>query len=628
MIAARSGGVDMFPQIGCARPSGNRGLRADVSRFMADAMRPDAPFVLLDDARPGGAEARLYTAPVRVVVAHRRDEVASALAALDAARTDGLHAAGYIAYEAGYALEPRLAGLSRTDADAPLLWFGLFETVEHLGPDAVPTRLPDPAGAWIGRPEPQISRSDYDLAFARVHDWIEAGDIYQANLTFRAAARVAGDPLAVYAAIRSRAAAGYGGIVWTGSDWLLSFSPELFFALREGELIARPMKGTTPRGPTPEADEAARTELAKDDKQRAENLMIVDLMRNDLTRIAAPGSVSVPELFKVETYPTLHTMVSTIAAQLAPDIGPGQALAAVFPCGSVTGAPKIRAMEVIAAVEPDARGAYTGSIGRIDPDGDAAFNVAIRTLHLKQGADTATIGLGSGVVADSRAGEEWDECLAKGAFLTRGQRRFDLIETMAFDPVGGIALLERHLARMRASAEAFGIRFDRHGVRNELQAATFRLRHPAKVRLLLSPEGRIAIGTAPMPEPPSGPVTVALARRQVAPRDFRLAHKTTDRRPWPRVAGAWETVYVDDDGYLTEGSFTSLFVPRPNGVLQTPPLARGILPGVLRAELIASGRAVEADLRPADLRAGFQLGNAVRGLVSAVTVAEEEPADL
>ncbi|MCA1198463.1 aminodeoxychorismate synthase component I [Sphingomonas sp. R647] len=583
-------------------------------------MLVQTPFVLLDDARPGGAEARLYTAPVRVIAAHRPEEVAPALAALDAAQAEGLHAAGYIAYEAGHALEPRLGGLSR-EGGTPLLWFGLFETVEHLAPDAIAARLPDPAGAWVGRPTPQISRSDYDAAFARVHDWIEAGDIYQANLTFRAAVRVAGDPLAIYAAIRSRAAAGYGGIVWTGSDWLLSFSPELFFALRQGELIARPMKGTTPRGATPEADEAARVELAQDEKQRAENLMIVDLMRNDLTRIAAPGSVSVPELFKVETYPTLHTMVSTIAAKLAPEIGPGQALAAIFPCGSVTGAPKIRAMEVIAAVEPDARGAYTGSIGRIDPDGDAAFNVAIRTLHLRDGASEASIGLGSGVVADSRAGEEWDECLAKGAFLTRGQRRFDLIETMAFDPVGGIALLERHLERMRASAEAFGIRFDRHGVRNELQAATFRLRHPAKVRLLLSPEGRIAIGTAPMPEVPVDPETVALATRKVAPRDFRLAHKTTDRRPWPRVAGAWETIYVDADGYLTEGSFTSLFVAR-DGMLLTPPLTRGILPGVLRAELIASGRAVEADLRTEDLSDGFFLGNALRGLVSAVTVAD------
>ncbi|QDX28296.1 aminodeoxychorismate synthase component I [Sphingomonas suaedae] len=582
---------------------------------------------MLDDARPGGVAARLYTAPLRVVAAHTPEDVAPALAELETASRDGLYAAGHLAYEAGHALEPRLAPLAGR-GDGPLLWFGVFEGCREIAAGDVASLLPDPAGAWVGRPEPQISRGEYDAAFARVHDWIEAGDIYQANLSFRAAVRLIGDPLAAYAAIRARAAAGYGGIVWTGSDWLLSFSPELFFALRDRKLIARPMKGTTPRGATPEEDEAARTALAADAKQRAENLMIVDLMRNDLTRIAAPGSVAVPELFKVETYPTLHTMVSTVSATLARDIGPAAALSAIFPCGSVTGAPKIRAMEVIAAVEPDARGAYTGSIGRIDPSGDAAFNVAIRTLHLRDGEQEATIGLGSGVVADSRAGEEWDECLAKGAFLTRGQRRVDLIETMAFDPAHGIALLDRHLERMKASADVFGIAFDRHGVRNELQAATFRLRAPARVRLLLSAEGRIAIGTAPLPEAPAGPVTVALARRQVAPRDFRLAHKTSDRRPWPRIAGAFETLYVDDKGYLTEGSFTSIFVPRADGVLRTPPLTRGLLPGILRAELLATDRAVEADLRPEDLERGFLIGNAVRGLVSAVTVADRAIATL
>jgi len=583
-----------------------------------------APFVLLDDARPGGADARLYRDPVRVIVARTPDEVQPALAMLDAASADGLHAAGYFAYEAGHALEPKL----KTPATSgPLLWFGLFERFKTIAAHDVTALLPDPAGAWIGRPRPGISRAAYDAAFARVHDWIEAGDIYQANLSFRASVRVLGDPLAAYAAIRTRAAAGYGGIVWTGDDWLLSFSPELFFALRDGELIARPMKGTTPRGATPEEDEAARATLATDAKQRAENLMIVDLMRNDLTRIAAPGSVRVPELFKVETYPTLHTMVSTVSAQLADGTGIGDVLAATFPCGSITGAPKIRAMEVIGAVEPDARGPYTGSIGRIDADGNAAFNVAIRTLHLPHAGETATIGLGSGVVADSRAGEEWDECLAKGAFLTRGQRGLDLIETMAFDPAEGIPLLERHLARLKASAEALGFPFDRHATRNELQAATFRLRGPARVRLLLSQAGNVAIGTAPMPPAPEGPVTVALLPRQVAPRDFRLAHKTSDRSVYPRSEGAFETLYTDDDGYLTEGSFTSVFVER-DGVLLTPPLARGALPGVLRAELIESGRAIEAELTPDDLNAGFFIGNALRGLVAAVTVAEHAAPDL
>ena len=589
-----------------------------------------APFVLLDDARPGGADARLYCDPVRIVTADRPEAVRTALDALDAARAEGLHAAGYLAYEAGHALEPRL---DAPDMSGPLLWFGLFERFETVAADDVIALLPDPAGAWIGRPVPGITRAAYDTAFARVHDWIEAGDIYQANLSFRASVRVLGDPLAAYAAIRARAAAGYGGIVWTGSDWLLSFSPELFFALRDGELIARPMKGTTPRGTTPEADEEAKATLATDANQRAENLMIVDLMRNDLARIAAPGSVRVPELFKVETYPTLHTMVSTVAARLAEGAGIGDVLRATFPCGSITGAPKIRAMEVICAVEPDARGPYTGSIGRIDParesgGADAAFNVAIRTLYLPRASETASIGLGSGVVADSRAGEEWDECLAKGAFLTRGQRGLDLIETMAFDPAEGIPLLERHLARLKASAQTLGFAFDRHAARNELQAATFRLRGPARIRLLLARSGHVAIGTTPMPGAPDGPVTVTIRPRQVAPRDFRLAHKTTDRAIYPRSAAVFETLYVDDEGYLTEGSFTSIFVHRDEGTLLTPPLTRGILPGVLRAELIESGRAIEAELRPDDLTGDFFIGNALRGLVAAVTVAKGAAPDL
>ncbi|MEG3181640.1 aminodeoxychorismate synthase component I [Sphingomonas sp. LT1P40] len=587
-------------------------------------MRFDAPFVLLDDARPGGEAARLYRAPVRTIVAETAGEIAGALTALDAARAEGLNAAGYIAYEAGHALEPKLGVPANSGS---LLWFGLFNGFETIAADDVAALLPDPAGAWVGRPRPGISRTDYGAAFARVHDWIEAGDIYQANLTFRATVRVIGDPLAAYAAIRGRAAAGYGGIVWTGREWLLSFSPELFFALRDNELIARPMKGTTRRGVTPEEDAEAKAMLASDPKQRAENLMIVDLMRNDLTRIAEPGSVTVPELFKVETYPTLHTMVSTVSAKLAAGTSVGEVIAATFPCGSVTGAPKIRAMEVIGAVEADARGAYTGSIGRIDANGDAAFNVAIRTLHLAEGADVATIGLGSGVVADSRAGEEWDECLAKGAFLTRGQRRFDLIETMAFDPNDGIALLERHLARMKASAEVFGFAFDRHAVRNELQAATFRLREAARVRLMLSAKGHVAIGTAPMPPAPDGPVTVAIRPLTVAPRDFRLVHKTSDRRIYPRIEGVFETIYIDADGYLTEGSFTSIFV-RHDDVLLTPKSSRGLLPGVLRAELVEAGRAIEADLTPADLTSGFFIGNALRGLVAAVTVAEEALPDL
>ncbi|MET3724984.1 aminodeoxychorismate synthase component I [Sphingomonas trueperi] len=586
-------------------------------------LRP--PFVLLDDARADG-EARLYVDPVEIVVAHRLDEIAPALDRLRAAASEGLDAVGWLAYEAGAALEP--AAPAR-DMEGPLLWFGLFRCHQRLPADAVPALLPDPDGAWAGRPRPQLDRAAYDTALARVLSYIEAGDIYQANLTFRAEVPIAGHPAALYALLRARAAAGHGALVATGEQWLLSLSPELFFTLEDGTLTARPMKGTAPRDVDPAIDAALAQELATDPKQRAENLMIVDLMRNDLGRVAQPGSVTVPQLFHVETYPTVHQMTSTVTARLNESLGAVDPLAALFPCGSVTGAPKIRAMQVIAEVEPSARGVYTGSIGRIDADGGAEFNVAIRTLAI-DATGRASLGLGSGVVADSYADSEWAECLAKGAFVTKDEPDFDLIETMRFDPEDGILLLERHLERIRDSAATFGFPFDRHVVRNELQAATFRLRDAAKVRLLLGPSGAVAIGISPPPAPPAGPVKVRIVPHSVPRDDFRLAHKTTRRKLYDeprRAAGTWEVVFTDAEGYLTEGSFTALFVER-DGVLVTPPRSRGLLPGVLRAELLASGRAVEGDLRPEDLTGGFLLGNALRGLVAAVTVAEGAEADL
>jgi len=573
------------------------------------------PFVLLDDARPGGAAARLYRAPLRTISAATPADIPAALAALRAARAEGLHAAGYLTYEAGAAFQPRAP---RLPTEEPVLWFGLFERFDQIAPDAVPALLPDPAGAWAGAPRPVIDRATYDAQLSRVQALIAAGDIYQANLTYQTIVPILGDPLALYARLRAASHAGHGAIVATGARTFLSLSPELFFALEGDRLTCRPMKGTAPRGATPEEDRALARELATHDKQRAENLMIVDLMRNDLSRVAVAGSVAVPALFAVETYPTVLQMTSTVTAALAPGRDAVDVVEALFPCGSITGAPKSRAMAVIAEVEDAPRGIYTGSIGRIDPNGDARFNVAIRTLAIDD--DAATLGLGSGIVADSRAAEEWAECAAKGAFVTAGQRRFDLIETMAFDPEAGIPRLERHLARMKASAERFGFSFDRHDARNELQAATFRLRTPRRIRLVLAASGAVAIEVAPLPESRAGPMEVRIVPRPVAASDFRLRHKTSDRGFYDaaqRAAGTDEIIFADDDGYLTEGSFTSLFVER-DGMLVTPPLSRGLLPGVLRAELIDAGRAVEGELVASDLTGGFLIGNALRGLMPAI----------
>ena len=587
---------------------------------------PSAPFILLDDARPGGAPTRLYRTPMRVVQAEAVAQVAPALAAIRDGLAQGLYAAGWLAYEAGAAFEPRLSAPS---VPAPMLWFGLFAGFEAISADRMTDWLPDPAGAWNGPPEPLIDRASYNARIAQVQALIAAGDLYQANLTYPAHVPIAGDPLALYARLRRAAAAGYGAYVDAGSAKLLSLSPELFFALEGGRLTTRPMKGTARRDGDPAIDAARAAALAQDPKQRAENLMIVDLMRNDLSRVAVPGTVAVPALFAVESYPTVHQMVSTITATAAPGVDAIDVLTALFPCGSITGAPKIRAIEALAAIEGVPRGVYTGTIGRIDPNGDAMFNVAIRTLTIVADAPHAMLGVGGGIVADSTVAAEWDETLAKAAFLLRDRPPFDLIETMAFDPLHGIALLERHLARMGASAATFGINFDRHSARNELQAATFRLTEPRKVRLLLSPSGAFAIEITALPAAPPEPVMVAITPLPVSTSDFRLRHKTTSRAFYDHArtaTDAFEVVFTDPDGFLTEGSFTAIFVER-GGKLVTPPLSRGMLPGVLRAHLVAEGRAVEGDLTPADLANGFLIGNAVRGLIPAM-VAPSQPARL
>jgi para-aminobenzoate synthetase/4-amino-4-deoxychorismate lyase len=594
-----------------------------------------APFVLIDDARrEGAADARLYRAPSEIVVARCADEVLPALDRLAQLAAEGHHLAGMIGYEAGLALEPRLLPLlANRVGEQPLMWFGAFATLEAIPAHDVPAWLKAHQGTGapaIGPLEPQLTTGAYAGAFAQIQSAIEAGDIYQANLTFPLAGTWRGDPLALYASLRPNALAGHGGIVHDGAGWLLSFSPELLFDLRDGAITVRPMKGTRPRSDDPEQDAMLRSMLAASTKDRAENLMIVDLMRNDLSRIAVPGSVEVDAPFAIESYPTVHQMVSTVRARLAEGRNALDVLRALFPCGSVTGAPKIRAMELIAQVERDPRHAYCGSIGWIEPTGDAAFNVAIRTLRLDAGEAgagcRAVLGVGSAIVADSAALPEWRECLVKGGFVRQPgvgtAARFDLIETMRFTPEEGIVLLDLHLARLSGSAQELGFAFDRHAVRNAIQALCFDAERPSKLRLLAARSGAYSLELSDLPAMLPEPLTCAVLRLPVDEGDWRLRHKSTDRSFYDRglavaqAAGAHEALFLRDDGLVTEGCFTNLFVER-DGMLLTPPAHLGLLPGVLRRSLLDSGRAAEAKLTLDDLAAGFLVGNALRGLMPA-----------
>lgn len=566
---------------------------------------PARPFVLLDDVPAG--RARLFSGLLETVTAEHDDSVAAALARL----AEPGPWAGFVGFEAGYALEPRLATLGRAaPAGEPLLWMGRFA---HETPLAEPDLLlllgdgPDRIGTTI----PDVDAAGHADAVARIKALIASGDIYQANLTFQATIAIGGRPLAIYRRLRAGSRAPYGALVFTGRHWLLSFSPELFFRLEGRQLTARPMKGTATRGADPADDDARAAALGADPKNRAENLMITDLIRNDFSRVG--DDVRVPALFRIERYPTVLQMTSTITAMARPGVTAADVLTAMFPCGSVTGAPKIRAMEVIAAVEPAPRGVYTGSIGAIAANGDALFNVAIRTLVLPAGADTARLGLGSGIVADSDTADEWHECLAKAAFLTR-RGPPDLIETMRMVD-GALPDLDRHLDRMAASAGFLGLAFDRARIAAAARAAA---RGAGRLRLLLAPSGRLAIQTGPLPHP-QAVAGIAVVPLPVGADDWRLRHKCTDRAFYDearRAAGCDEVIFERPDGQLTEGSFTSLFVPR-DGLLLTPPLAAGLLPGVLRARLLAEGKAREAPLTRVDLAQGFFIGNALRGLIPA-----------
>lgn len=574
------------------------------------------PFVLLDDGATG--RATLFTHPLEIVVAECAADVRPALA-----RLHGGDWAGFLGYEAGYALEPKLTPRPPPENE-PLLWFARFADVVEGDALAIIGRAGEPAR--IGALQMRWNEAAHVAGVASIQALIAAGDIYQANLTFTAMVAVQGQPLAIYRALRTGSRAPYGALVFTGTHWLLSFSPELFFKLERGALTTRPMKGTAPRGGDKATDDARAAALAADPKNRAENLMIVDLLRNDLSRVAT--DVAVPQLFVVERYPTVLQMTSAITATVRKGIGAADVLAAMFPCGSVTGAPKIRAMEVIAETESAPRGVYTGSIGAVRAGGDAMFNVAIRTLVMPQGPQcvdgqgaaglrTARLGLGSGIVADSEAAAEWQECLDKSAYLYR-RGPPDLIETMRCEE-GVLPDLEAHLARMAASADFLRLAFDPEAARMAVQAVMAGAQGVQRLRLLLSASGAMAVQLSPMTGLHEDVVDVAAVMLPVDAGDWRLRHKTSDRRFYDearRAGGCFEAVLVRPDGLITEGSFTSVFVLR-GGKLLTPPLRLGLLPGVLRARLIAEGRAEQGELRISDLGDGFFIGNALRGLMKA-----------
>jgi len=367
-----------------------------------------APFVCLDDSLSG--RTLLFERPIEILSASTPREAFKVLDRMESLRRSGLELAGYLAYELGYLFEPRLAPLLPDNRQVPLIRFGAFEAARAGDVPAGDER------AVVNRLDPAWSLQTYATRFERVRDYIAAGDVYQINLTFPLHGVLDGDPLGLYRVLRKRQPVAHGGVVALGPEIILSLSPELFFELEGGVVRSRPMKGTARRGLGPHEDMMIARDLKEDEKQRAENLMIVDLLRNDIGRLSRIGTVRVPQLFTVETYNTLHQMTSTVEGELAGALSIREILAGLFPCGSVTGAPKIRAMEIIRELEATPRGVYCGAIGRIGADGSMRFNVAIRTLTVLPD-NRFLLNVGSGLVADSRADTEYEECLLKARFL-------------------------------------------------------------------------------------------------------------------------------------------------------------------------------------------------------------------
>ncbi|SEL98820.1 para-aminobenzoate synthetase / 4-amino-4-deoxychorismate lyase [Bosea lupini] len=578
-----------------------------------------SPFVLLEDRSETG-KALLFAEPAEIVSASEPSGIVAAFGRIEAGLAHGLHAAGFLSYELGYAFEPRLAGLSPSEPRLPLLWFGLFEEPRRIEPAALDRDL-------AARCPPPLDNLAFDLdeaahaaAVQHVLDYLHAGDAYQVNLTFPIRFRYPGDPLALYGALRASQPVGHGGLVATGEASIVSVSPELFIETADGRAVTRPMKGTAARGVDAQADEAAKAALRADPKQRAENLMIVDLLRNDLSRISEQGSVEVPALFSVETYPGFHTLTSTVTSRLRPGLSLLQQMQALFPCGSVTGAPKLRAMEIIRELEAAPREVYTGSLGMIAPNGDLSFNVAIRTATLLPGGE-GVYGVGGGIVVDSRPAEEYAECRLKARVLTDLAGDYGLIETLRWS--GGYVRLALHLERLAASSAALGFRFDREQALGQLVEAetSFPAGEERRVRCELRRDGTLQITTAPMPVVAGGPVRIAIATQRVDAGDPFLRHKTTRRAIYERAfteasaQGCDDALLLNRQGFVTETSRSTIFVEH-DGVLLTPPLEHGLLPGVLRRELMESGDAREAPLRLDDLRQAGRwfVGNSLRGL--------------
>lgn len=609
--------------------------------LFSPAVTADACFALLDDIDASAADARsrLYTGYLGMLSCQQASQLPALLEEMQQALRQGKFAVSLFSYELGAALHDIVPHAD----EQPLAEILLFENCEHLSTTQVEAWLAAQASsaAGIAQVVADTDEAAFSAAIARIHDYIEAGDTYQVNYTYRLRFDAYGSVHALYRRLRERQPVPYGALIGLPDDRaVLSLSPELFMRHDEGVLTVRPMKGTAAASGDAQQDQRAADALAADAKNRAENLMIVDLLRNDLGRVAQTGSVKVDKLFDVQRYSSVLQMTSTVHAQLRDTAGLPEIFDALYPCGSITGAPKHRTMQIIRELETNPRGLYTGAIGYFDPPqsaqtlGNFCLSVPIRTLQLQarsqDGVRKGEMGVGAGIVHDSIAADEYEECCLKARFLIGMQAEFELFETMYAMRDDGVRHLDRHLQRLATSAVYFGFVFDEGKIRAALQAAcvAFDDASARRLRFALRQDGSHTIQSAAL-TPLVEPVHILLAEEATDGQDLFLRHKTTIRTAYDaawRAAeqqGAFDKVFCNAQGQVTEGGRSTLFV-KLQGQWYTPPLSSGLLPGVMRSVVLDDPRwnAQERSLTLEDLRNAEQIFvcNALRGVVPAVIV--------
>lgn len=587
---------------------------------------PKNNFVFLETNRfdKNNSHSYLFFNPIKIISCYKLEEVKDSLLKVQDFISKGYYAAGFISYEAGFSFEETLKR-SGVDPDFPLLWFGVYKRPAIFSHKEKIKLLQKQSKYEVKNLKSNISRRKYVDNIERIKGFIREGRTYQVNYTFKYKFDFSGSIFSLYEDLKSKQSVSYSALVNTNKISIVSLSPELFFRKRGSQVEVKPMKGTSERGMCIEEQKQNMEALSQSAKNRSENIMIVDLLRNDFGRISKPGSVKTEKLFEVEKYETLLQMISIVKCRLRENVSVYDLFKAIFPSGSVTGAPKISTMRIINSLEKEPRRIYTGSIGFFAPNGDAVFNVAIRTALINNKTKRGEMGIGSGIIIDSDAEREFEECELKADFMSKKTKDFKLIETILWRPEKGYFLLKSHLERLSLSAEYFNFKFDKKSIMKELRflETDFEQKSDYKVRLILDDSGSIEIKFSKIYNSAKA-LRVGFSNKKTYSKDIFLYHKTTQRdlynkehRRW-KDKGCFDVIFTNEKNQITEGAISNIIVKKGR-YYYTPPVNCGLLNGVYRKFLFKKRDPViiEKILRKKDLYNADKIYviNSVKGML-------------